>query len=125
MYYKLVKGIRILYPLNNTSFEKEDVIKLLCERFGWKDYGGKHHESRYTKFIHTYYLLKKFNIDDRRLGLSLQVCEGKVTRDDANELHKLPAYITSDTEADKQYIAKRLGITADALNKIIDAPARW
>src|SRR4029078_6861452 len=79
MYYKLVKGIRILYSLNYTSFEKEGVIKLLSERFGWKDYGGKHHESRYTKFIHTYYLLKKFNIDYRRLGLSLQVCEGKVT----------------------------------------------
>jgi N-acetyl sugar amidotransferase len=125
MYYKLVKGIKILYPLNHTSFIKEDAIKLLSDRFGWKDYGGKHHESRYTKFIHTYYLVKKFNIDYRRLSLSLQICEDKITRDEANKLLMLPSYDAAEIEADKQYIAKKLGTTLDELNRIIDAPPRW
>src|SRR5688572_29119791 len=47
-YYKLVKGMRIVYPLNYVPFIKNDAISLLKAKFDWRPYGGKHHESGYT-----------------------------------------------------------------------------
>src|SRR5688572_7080014 len=90
-YYKLIKGIRMVYPLNYVPYVKQEAIDLLTEKFGWKQYGGKHHESRYTKFIQSYYIYEKFGIDYRRLGLSMQICEGDVCRNDGiEELRRRP-----------------------------------
>ena len=125
VYYKLVRGIRTLYPLDHVPFNKESVISLLSSKFGWKNYGGKHHESRYTKFIQSYYLVEKFNIDYRRVGLSLDICNGKIGRDDANEQLQSKAYCTEEIETDKSYIAKKFGISKSELELMIQAPAKW
>src|SRR5688500_13027084 len=66
MYYKLVKGMRIIYLLNYVSYEKEEAMKFLKDKLDWKFYGGKHYESKYTGFIQSYYLYEKFGIDYRR-----------------------------------------------------------
>jgi N-acetyl sugar amidotransferase len=125
IYYKLIKGIRIVYPLNHIRFSKERAAELLSTEFGWRDYGGKHHESRYTKFIHTYYLVKKFDIDYRRLGLSLQICEGLISRDEAIEQLKRSPYDPAETRCDMQYIAKKLKITSEELDRLTETPPRW
>jgi hypothetical protein len=38
-------------------------MRILSEELGWKYYGGKHHESIYTRFYQGYVLPKKFKID--------------------------------------------------------------
>jgi N-acetyl sugar amidotransferase len=63
IYYKIIRGIRIFYPLQNVPFRKTEVEKTLKESFDWKPYGGKHYESIYTRFIQSYYLYEKFKID--------------------------------------------------------------
>lgn len=125
VYYKLVKGIRTLYPLEQVPFEKENAISLLSSEFGWRDYGGKHHESRYTKFIQSYYLVEKFNIDYRRVGLSLEICNGKIGRDEAIALLTESPYDVDEVETEKAYIAKKLSISIGELERIIAAPPRW
>lgn len=124
-YYKLVKGMRIVYPLNLVSFVKSDATKLMQEEFGWRSYGGKHHESGYTKFIQSYYLYEKFGIDYRRAGLSVQICNGETSREAALlELESLP-YDPATIEAEKGYVAKKLGVPRDEFDEILNLPPRW
>ena len=124
-YYKLVKGIRTHYPLNHVPFVKKDAIKELEEKFDWKNFSGKHYESRYTKFIQSYYLFEKFPIDYRRATLSSEICANDVTRECALEkLRSLP-YDAVEIEDDKLYIAKKLGVSLDEFQSIIRLPAKW
>jgi N-acetyl sugar amidotransferase len=125
IFYKLIRGIRMLYPLNFVPFVKEDATELLSQKFGWKPYGGKHHESRYTKFVQAYYLYEKFGIDYRRATLSTQICTGAIPRESALEQLKCSPYDLGKIEEDKLYIAKKLGIVKDELNSIINLPPKW
>jgi N-acetyl sugar amidotransferase len=125
MYYKLARGIRMIYPLNYMPFLKADAIRLLEEKFDWRAYGGKHHESRYTKFIQSYYLFEKFGIDYRRATLSSQICAGEVTREEAIKKLKLKPYDPIEIETDMKYIAKKLAVTDKELDEILKLPAKW
>lgn len=124
-YYKLLKGMRIVYPLNFIPFVKDEAVAMLERDFDWRPYGGKHHESGYTKFIQSYYLYEKFGIDYRRAGLSVQICNGEIDRDSAiEELRSLP-YDPERIEGDKTYIAKKLGVSRDEFETILNLPPKW
>ncbi len=125
MYYKLAKGMKITYLLNYVDYAKEDAMELLKEKLGWKFYGGKHYESKYTGFIQSYYLYKKFGIDYRRATLSSQICLGEIGRDEALEQLKTEPFDLSKVEVEKQYIAKKLGISREEFENIIELPAKW
>lgn len=125
MYYKLVRGIRMAYPLDLVSYVKADATKLLSEEFDWKPYGGKHHESRYTKFIQSYYLREKFGIDYRRATLSSRICAGEIDREYAVEQLRAEPYEHADIENDKQFISKKLGISIEEFESILDRPPKW
>lgn len=125
MYYKLVKGIKIIYLLNYVDYNKAEAMKILQEELGWKNYGGKHHESRFTKFVQSYLLPKKFDLDYRKATLSSQICSGATTREQAIEALKEPIYNEADMEREKEYIAKKLGISKEELNKLIELPGNY
>jgi N-acetyl sugar amidotransferase len=124
-YYKLIRGIKMVYPLNYVPYDKKEAIDLLTREFDWKQYGGKHHESRFTKFIQSYYLYEKFGIDYRRPGLSIQILDGKVRRDDAIEELKCRPYDLKELEEEKQFISKKLGVSLDEFESIINLPPKW
>lgn len=125
MYYKLVKGIKIVYLLNHVPYNKTEAMDLLTRELDWRYYGGKHYESVYTGFIQSYYLFKKFGIDYRRATLSTQICTGEVKRENAlKELETVP-YKEDKVQREKEYVAKKLGITIDEFERIINLPAKW
>lgn len=125
MYYKLVKGIKIIYLLNYVDYNKGEAMKVLQEELGWKNYGGKHHESRFTKFVQSYLLPRKFNLDYRKATLSSQICAGETIREKAIEALKAPTFNEEDMEREKAYIAKKLSITKEELERIIDLPGKY
>ena len=125
IFYKVVMGMRMVYPLNLVPYVKDDAIKLLREKFNWRPYGGKHHESTYTKFIQSYYLYEKFKIDYRRATLSTQICVGEVTRCQAVEQLKSLPYDPQEIDEAKHYITKKLGIDRDELERIMRLPPKW
>jgi len=125
MYFKLIKGVRMTYPLNYVSFAKEEAIKVLKEEFDWKYYGGKHYESKYTRFIQSYYLYEKFGIDYRRATLAVQICTGEMNRDDAIKQLKSKPFDPSKIEEEKQYISKKLSVPRDEFERILNLPAKW
>ena len=125
IYYKFVRGIKIIYLLNYFDYNKADAMQLLEQELKWKKYGGKHHESRFTKFIQSYLLPKKFNLDYRKATFSSLICDGKMTREEALLALKEPLFNQEEIERDKEYIAKKLGITACEFTQIIDLPGKY
>jgi len=125
MYYKLVKKIRMVYLLNYVPYDKSNAIELLEKELNWKNYGGKHYESKYTGFIQSYYLFKKFNIDYRRATLSSQICAGAITRDEALEILKTSPFKEEVVEREIEYISKKLSVSVNELKEIIDLPPHW
>jgi hypothetical protein len=91
---------------------------------GWEDYGGKHHESLYTKFIQSYWLTEKFGIDYRRATFSTMICAGEMTREKAIELLKTKAYKQSEIENDLAYVSKKLEISAEELDNLVKNPPK-
>ena len=123
-YYKLVHGIRIVYPLNLVPFTKERATTLLVDKLGWTPYGGKHHESLYTRFVQSYLLPVKFGIDYRKATYSSQICDGELTRDEAITFLQQPVYDVARIEGDLNYVAKKLRISREELDAIVALPAK-
>ena len=124
IYYKFIKGIKILYLLNYVPYSKENAIKTLQDHLDWGSYGGKHHESKYTSFVQSYIQPVKFNIDYRRATFSTQICTGDITREYAlNELKNKP-FEPEKAKIEKEYICKKLDITIREFDDIMNLPVK-
>jgi hypothetical protein len=123
-YYKLVRRVRFFYLLNFVPYKKPQAIDILKRQFGWVDYGGKHHESRFTRFVQAYVLPTKFNIDYRRPTLSVQICTGEIARDHALAILRNSPYDAGEIDAEKDYVAKKLGILRHELEGILALPPK-
>jgi len=123
IYYKFFRGIRLVYILNLVPYSRTHAITKLDE-LGWQYYGGKHHESTITRFVQSYLLPVKFQIDYRRATLSNQICAAEVTRDDALEILKAPPFEARRVPGEKLYVAKKFGISLEEMDAIVAAPPR-
>jgi hypothetical protein len=124
-YYKIACGIKTVYPLNDVAYDRAKVRRELEECHGWKNYGAKHSESRFTKFIQTYYLPVKHGIDYRRATFSSEICLGQLKRERALELLSELPYDPAAVDGEVRYVAKKLGMTEGELAEIVGAPPRW
>jgi N-acetyl sugar amidotransferase len=125
IFLRYIKGIKVYKPLNYLPFDKISAIELLVKKYGWKPYPQKHFESRFTKFLESYWLPTRFGFDVRRCQLSSLILTGQLTRDEAlNELLK-PAYDKKYLNEDFEYIASKLDITISELRLLHDMPKRF
>lgn len=120
LYYPYFKGMKRVAPLNLVDYDKEKAKKFLQERFGWQPYENKHYENVFTRFYEGYYLPHKFGYDKRKVYFSNEILTGSMTREQALEELKQPPYSEKSMLEDKEYIAKKLGISVDEFDKIID-----
>lgn len=120
IYYKFFKGIKMVYLLNYVPFQKKEAMTILEKELSWTYYGGKHYESMFTGFIQSYYLVKKFDLDYRKATLSTQICTGEVSRDEALKQLQSPPYNMEKVVKEIEYISKKLNITTEELNEIIN-----
>jgi N-acetyl sugar amidotransferase len=120
--YLLVRGIRWVPILNYIPYVKADAKKLLIDELGWRDYGGKHYESIFTRFFHAYYLPNKFGYDLRKSYLSALICSGQITREEAMDELKCPPAKQDMLIADKEYAMKKLGLNDTDFESIMTAP---
>lgn len=124
IYYRYVRGIRVVKPLNCVPYVKEDAMNLLVERFGWQRYAHKHYESRFTRFYEGYWLPTKFGYDKRRAHFSSLILTGQLKRDEALAKIAIPAYDAATIADDFQYIAAKLDISTDELQALHVGPNR-
>lgn len=120
IYYRFIKGVRVVKPLNHVPYIKEDAMQELIDKFGWQKYPHKHFESRFTKFYESYWLPEKFGYQKHRAHYSSLILTNQMTREEAVEKLSKPAYDKETIAQDFEFIAKKLDITVDDLKKLME-----
>ncbi|MDN3511645.1 MAG: N-acetyl sugar amidotransferase [Candidatus Jettenia sp. CY-1] len=119
--YVFIKKIRQIPFLNYIEYNKNEAKKMLMKEIGWRDYGGKHYESVWTRFFQGYYLPAKFGYDKRRAHLSTLICSGQMSRDTAlAEMEKSP-YDPDLLKQDMQFVLKKFRLTKEEFDEILHA----
>jgi len=84
--------VRSLSILNYVDYDKNEAQELISRELGWRDYGGKHHESIYTRFFQGVILPQKFGVDKRYGHYSDLINAGQLNRDEAMDMLREPTY---------------------------------
>lgn len=119
IYYPKILKLKSFSPLDLIDYNKDDAKKFMIDELGWKDYGGKHYESKFTRFFQAHYLPTKFGYDKRRAHLSSLIVSGQISRSEALKELELPLYDPIELEQDREYFIKKLGISIDEYNRIM------
>lgn len=125
IYLRYIRGVEVIKPLNYLPYIKTEAFKLLENKYGWKSYPQKHFESRFTKFYEGYWLPERFGFDTRRVQFSSLILTGQMTREQALEKLKVPAYDPETINDEFNYIATKLGIIPDELRSYFALPKKF
>jgi len=125
IFLKYFRGISVVKPLNFIPYFKEEALVLLEKEYGWKPYPQKHFESRFTRFFEGYWLPERFGFDPRRVMFSSLILTGQMTREDALEKLKKPAYNPETIKDDFNFIATKLGISREVLQGYFNMPKKY
>jgi len=124
-YLKYIRKIQVVKPLDNLNYIKDDALKLLADEYGRKPYPQKHFESRFTKFFEGYWLPERFGFDTRRVQFASLILTDQMSRDEALEKLKKPAYNTDAIEDEFNYIATKLDISSEELKEYFNMPKKF
>ncbi len=115
-------GYRYLDILNFIDFDKSAAKELLIKELSWRDYGGKHYESKFTKIFQAHYLPTKFGLDKRKVHLTSLIHSGQISRGEALMVLKEPLYDEQELKNDLDYLLNKLSISHDEWDRIMSAP---
>ena len=122
-YYGQFKGIQTIKPLNFLDFKYEDAKNKIINSFGWKDYGGKHYESYFTKFYQAFILPEKFNIDKRKAHLSNLIFSGQISKNEALLILDTPLYLNDQLKKNEiDFVLKKLGLSQIEFEELMKKP---
>lgn len=117
-----IRKVKMVSFLDFIEYKKEAAMELIQDRLGWVYYGGKHYESIYTRFYQSYVLPKKFGIDKRRAHFSNLIMSGQLSRSKALEMMNDPICDPKMMEQDKSYVIKKLDLTNEEFESIMQLP---
>lgn len=120
LYYRYIKGMKIVQPLNMIPYKKEEAMSILENKFGWQRYANKHFESIFTRFYEGYWLVKKFGYDKRRAHFSSLILTGQITREEALQKLAKPPYDEELVMQDLEYVVKKLGLTKEEFIELMN-----
>ncbi len=124
LYYTRYLKIKTVALLDLLPFVKEEAKETIIKELNWKDYGGKHYESIFTRFYQAYILPRKFKIDKRKAHLSTLICSGQITRSEALEEMKKEIFPIAKLMEDKNYVIKKLGLSDNEFESIMALPVK-
>ncbi len=123
-YYQKIKGVRSVSILDYAVYNKQEVKDLIQKELGWRDYGGKHYESIWTRFYQGYILPTKFKIDKRKAHLSDLIFGGQITKEEALAELQKPIYDAVQQKTDYEFVLKKFDLTEEAFETIMKAAPR-
>jgi N-acetyl sugar amidotransferase len=124
IYYSALLRLTPISILNYVPYNKREIKEFIKKELDWRDYGGKHYESTFTKFYQAYILPEKFKIDKRKAHLSTLICSGQLSKEEALLELEQPLYSPSELAADKEYVLKKLGLSEAEFMAIMKLPVR-
>ena len=119
-YLKWVWGLKLDTLLFYMEYNKDQAKQYLVDLVGWRDYGGKHYESIFTRFYQGYVLNKKFGYDKRKAHLSSLICSGQISKKEAIEDLQNPMINSDVLQDDLQFFLKKMEFTADEFQQIMN-----
>jgi len=123
-WFTRINGIHMVSPLNYVQYDKQEAKDTLLRELGWRDYGTKHYENIFTRFYQGYILPVKYGVDKRKAHYSTLICSGQMTRAEALEIVSHPPYQNQQQlQDDREFLIKKLGMTADQFEKFMQTPA--
>ena len=124
LYYRFVKGMKVIRPLDMIPYTKELATKTLKERFDWEPYQNKHYESVFTRFYEGYWLVNKFGFDKRKAHFSSLILTNQLSREEALQQIANPPYDESQVMKDLTYICRKLSVSKDEFLSLMQQPNR-
>ncbi|WP_211618617.1 N-acetyl sugar amidotransferase [Pseudidiomarina aestuarii] len=121
IYYPFIAKMRTHRPLELIEYNKQEAKNILVSEMGWRDYGGKHYESVFTKFFQAHYLPYKFGYDKRKAHLSSLIVSGQISREEAVKELLEPLYSEVELREDRQFFMKKLDIDSDTYERIMSS----
>lgn len=118
--YQRLLGMEVVKPLNLVPYIKKDAEDTLEQKFGWKRFKHKHHESRFTRFYEDYWMPRKFGYEKRRAHFSSLIMTGQMTRDAALERISRPELDEQFLKGEFEYVANKLDLTVEQLQEIFE-----
>lgn len=122
--YPYFYRMKVHRPLEYISYNKATVKEFLKQELGWKDYGGKHFESKFTQFFQAHYLPVKYGFDKRLAHLSSLIVSGQMTREEALQQMQAPLYDPIQLQEDRTYFIKKLGFSEEEWEQIMQMPPK-
>ena len=110
--------------LNYGDYDKQAAKNIITKDLGWRDYGGKHYESLFTKFYQAYILPEKFKIDKRKAHLSTMIFSEQITKQKALAELQQPLYTPEVFEREKDFLLKKFSLTEADWEGIMKTPPR-
>ena len=120
IFYHKFLGMKVFKPLDLVPFIKKDAETLLNEKYGWKSFQHKHHESRFTRFYEDYWMPRKFGYEKRRAHFSSLIMTGQMTRDEAIERLKMPEMGDKFMKSEFEFVANKLSLSVAELQEMFD-----
>ena len=102
---------------------KNETMEILQAELGWQYYGGKHHESVFTKFYQAHILPEKFGVDKRLTHLSDLILNSEISRDAALQELKKPMYDPIALVNERDYVCKKLAFNEEEFGAYMNAPS--
>ena len=124
LWIRHVRRIQWVSFLDYFDYVKLQAMETLKNELGWRDYGGKHHESFYTKFYQSYILPTKFGFDKRRAHLSSLICAGQLTRDQALQEMSTEQSTSDQLKEDIAYFRSKLELDERQFRTLMETPPR-
>jgi N-acetyl sugar amidotransferase len=122
--YPYVNKMRVVRPLNYLPYNRDDAIHTLEHEIGFRYYGSKHFESRFTKWQQLFYRPMKFGYDSRRAHLSSLIQSDQMSREDAIKEMEQGRYNEAAQAEDTEYVRKKLGLTPDEFDYLLSLPSK-
>jgi N-acetyl sugar amidotransferase len=125
VYLRLLRGVKVVKPLNYRPYCRAEAAEVLSREYGWKNYPQKHFESRFTRFYESYWLPERFGFDTRRVQYSSLILTGQMARAEALKKLESPAYDPATINDEFNYVATKLGIEPEELRKYFKMPKKF
>ncbi len=121
-YCNEILKMEVVTPLNYVPYDYAVVKKRIVDELGWRDYGGKHYESIWTRFYQGYILPTKFKIDKRKAHFSNLIFSGQLTKAEALANLEKPLLPDNILRDDYDFVLKKFGLSKDAFEKLMAMP---
>jgi len=122
--FPYINRMTVVRPLNYWPYNKVEAIRTLEKEVGFRYYGGKHFESRFTKWQQLQYRPMKFGYDSRIAHLSCLILSKQITRDEAIAELAVNSYNDFQKKDDAEYVRKKLNLSETEFEQILALPAK-